>query len=261
MALVVMAIVTAGWSGAPPYLVGAFVAPACLPFRPCGLAGAAAGGLESDQQHHPPTEPIRPSAVSRRSVIVGAIGAGWLAYVPAIVVAQPSSSSTRKGDTGSADARTSLLRATDAWLTTVTSGTPNAAKETARLYSPDAVLWGTVSEEIRDTPAEIEDYFNFFANLKGLSVSDYRPLARVFGDVGVNDGYYTFSWVNDGGEVVRKQARFRFLYRRDPSTPSGWAILDHHSSAMPDAPAALRHGQSFDRDHPLVGSVNRPLER
>lgn len=41
----------------------------------------------------------------------------------------------------------------------MTSGAPDAPGKTAALYAPDGVLWGTVSEEVRDTPDEIYDYF------------------------------------------------------------------------------------------------------
>lgn len=45
------------------------------------------------------------------------------------------------------------------WKDTVTMGTPDAPRKTADLYAMDGVLWGTVSEEVRDTPEEIYDYF------------------------------------------------------------------------------------------------------
>lgn len=45
------------------------------------------------------------------------------------------------------------------WKDTVTLGTEDAPKKTAALYAPDAVLWGTVSEEVRETPEQIYDYF------------------------------------------------------------------------------------------------------
>lgn len=41
----------------------------------------------------------------------------------------------------------------------MTMGTPDAPRKTASLYAMDGVLWGTVSEEVRDTPEEIYDYF------------------------------------------------------------------------------------------------------
>ncbi|CAM9190379.1 unnamed protein product, partial [Discosporangium mesarthrocarpum] len=55
--------------------------------------------------------------------------------------------------------KATVLATTARWRETVTSQTPNAPKETAALYSPDAILWGTVSEEVRGTPQEILDYF------------------------------------------------------------------------------------------------------
>lgn len=38
-------------------------------------------------------------------------------------------------------------------------GAPDTPRKTADLYALDSVLWGTVSEEVRDTPEEIYDYF------------------------------------------------------------------------------------------------------
>ena len=55
--------------------------------------------------------------------------------------------------------RTGVEQTTVRWKDTVTLGTPEASRKTADLYALDAVLWGTVSEEVRDTPAEIYDYF------------------------------------------------------------------------------------------------------
>ena len=43
----------------------------------------------------------------------------------------------------------SVKRATDLWLSTVTSGSSEAAQATAALYAPDAILWGTLSEEVQ----------------------------------------------------------------------------------------------------------------
>ena len=45
------------------------------------------------------------------------------------------------------------------WKDTVTLGTVDAPKKTCALYASDAVLWGTVSEEVRETPDQIYDYF------------------------------------------------------------------------------------------------------
>jgi hypothetical protein len=60
-----------------------------------------------------------------------------------------------------------------------------------------------------------------------------------------NDGYYTFEFTKmENGEPtnVVKRARYSFIYRKDPRTGK-WMIIDHHSSALPNAPASLK--QSF----------------
>ncbi len=55
--------------------------------------------------------------------------------------------------------RKAVAETTNLWKETVTSGTYDAPKKTAALYAPDATLWGTVSEEVRDTPQQIYAYF------------------------------------------------------------------------------------------------------
>lgn len=135
---------------------------------------------------------------------------------------------------------------TKLWLATVTSGRNNAWEQTSALYSRDAVLWGTVSEQVRVTPQEIEDYFKFFAQLQDLRVTSYKGNIRILDDpkntLAANDGYYTFEFTkNENGTPtnVVKRARFSFIYRKDPRSGQ-WTIIDHHSSALPSAPSALK---------------------
>ena len=52
---------------------------------------------------------------------------------------------------------------------------------------------------------------------------------RVYGDVAVNTGYYTFSDVRDGKEVSRP-ARFTMVFR---NRNGKWLIVAHHSSEVP----------------------------
>ncbi|CAM9111622.1 unnamed protein product [Phaeothamnion confervicola] len=143
-----------------------------------------------------------------------------------------------------------VMKSADLWLRTVTSGRRTAPRETAALYASDAALWGTVSAELRDTPLEIRDYFDYFAKLKNLRVSEYKPLVRVYnrgepGAMAINSGYYTFTFQDKDGKRQAgehtKHARYSFTYRREPSMPYGWAIVDHHSSVVPTPPATLRH--------------------
>ncbi|CAM9166772.1 unnamed protein product [Ectocarpus sp. 4 AP-2014] len=138
--------------------------------------------------------------------------------------------------------RRAVAETTVLWKDTVTSGTYDAPKKTAALYAPDGTLWGTVSEEVRDTPQQIYAYFDYFARLPELRVVEYTPVAvRVYGDFAVQAGTYTFSWQADDGTIVEKRARFSFTFRRDnPGTERPWTIVEHHSSSMPTAPAGLK---------------------
>lgn len=45
------------------------------------------------------------------------------------------------------------------WKDTVTMGKEDTPRKVADLYAPDATLWGTVSEEVRDSPEQIYAYF------------------------------------------------------------------------------------------------------
>merc|ERR1712146_98188 len=113
-------------------------------------------------------------------------------------------------------------------------------------------MGGTVSEDIRSNPKDIEIYFEHFARVPGLSLqpSSYRPTIQVFGDVAISSGYYTF--VHDapasapqgqGKSVV--PARFTFVYRRIPDESGAleWHIVNHLSSKFPSAPASLRQAR------------------
>lgn len=95
------------------------------------------------------------------------------------------------------------------------------------------MLWGTVSEEIRDSPASVQQYFDYYASLDSLSVVEgsYQPSIRVFGDVAISSGTSTFRYTEGGVERLVPQ-RFTFVYRRSADSAVGWEIVDHHSSQV-----------------------------
>ena len=98
------------------------------------------------------------------------------------------------------------------------------------LYDPDAVLWGTRSPTLRDSPATVREYFGILRTVP----PSYKAVLgeqriRVYGDVAINTGTYTFSEVRDCKEIVRP-ARFSFVFRK---RNGAWLIVDHHSSAVP----------------------------
>jgi uncharacterized protein (TIGR02246 family) len=102
-----------------------------------------------------------------------------------------------------------------------------------QLYSDDAVLWGTLSPMVRSDRSALRDYFvTAFKVLPGLKVAFGERLIRVYGSTAVNTGYYTFTYVKDG-ETKIFPARYSFTYVKNGEN---WLIVDHHSSAMPQAP-------------------------
>ena len=100
------------------------------------------------------------------------------------------------------------------------------------LYDREAVLWGTRSPKLRDDPQAVREYFQL---LKTVPASYKAVLGeeriRIYGDMAINTGTYTFSELHDGKEVLRP-ARFSFVY---VNRGGHWLIVDHHSSAVPAA--------------------------
>ncbi len=100
-------------------------------------------------------------------------------------------------------------------------------------YADDAVLWGTLSPTVRADRSALREYFvNAFKVLPGLKVTFGDQLIRVYGNTAVNTGYYTFSYIKDGG-ITSLPARYSFTYVKNGER---WLIVDHHSSAMPSTP-------------------------
>ena len=130
-----------------------------------------------------------------------------------------------------------VAETTDIWLDTVTSGSEGVVDEVVALYAEDGLLWGTVSEQVRDTPGEIRDYFEYFAKLPELSVSSYKGCVRMYDEnLAINSGYYTFTYTKDG-QAKEVPARYSFTYHKD--NKNQWEIIEHHSSALPEAPETL----------------------
>ncbi len=108
----------------------------------------------------------------------------------------------------------------------------NAALQTrdagrvAELYATDAILLPTVSNTVRHNHAEISAYFGHFCAKGPRGVIDEANV-RIFADVAISSGLYSFSFA-DGGSA---QARFTFACRR---AGDGWEIIEHHSSRMPE---------------------------
>jgi uncharacterized protein (TIGR02246 family) len=116
--------------------------------------------------------------------------------------------------------------ATEAWRTAYNTRDPSRI---TAMYDSDAVLWGTTAKTVAPNPAAIAEYFKDAGKRPNARVTFGEQHLRVYGDVAVNSGYYTFSDVRDGKEVKRP-ARFTMVFR---NRDGKWLIVAHHSSEVP----------------------------
>lgn len=129
----------------------------------------------------------------------------------------------------SAGPKEDVAAATQAWADAYNS---HDIEQILARYDAEAVLWGTVSPTIRDTPAAFRDYFKSLPGRPQARVVIGEQRIRVYGDTANNSGYYTFSDARDG-QPVTTPARFSLTFRlRD----GRWMIVDHHSSRVPPPP-------------------------
>jgi hypothetical protein len=124
--------------------------------------------------------------------------------------------------------RAEVHAALQEWTEALTNGhdeTPVTA-----LYDKDATVLATFDPKPLETPAEIAAYFHKLTQNPELKATVQSEKIDLFGDAAVASGLYTFSFRKDG-QRVELPARYTFVYRK---TPHGWAIVRHHSSALPD---------------------------
>ena len=129
---------------------------------------------------------------------------------------------------GLAGPREDVGAATQAWIDGMNS---HNTERVVALYDAEAVLWGTRSSTLRDTPTTVRDYFKVLQTVP----SSYKVVLgeqriRIYGDMAINTGTYTISEDRDGKPFIRP-ARFSFVYR---NRDGRWLIVDHHSSAVPE---------------------------
>ncbi|WLG88078.1 SgcJ/EcaC family oxidoreductase [Pseudomonas cucumis] len=117
----------------------------------------------------------------------------------------------------------------DQWNSALKSGNVQSVVD---LYAPNAVLQPTVSNKVRTTPAQIKDYFDHFMALKPVGQINYREIRPLGANVAMDSGVYTFFLTEANGKTRQVQARYTFVYEQ---VGGQWKILNHHSSAMPQA--------------------------
>ena len=130
------------------------------------------------------------------------------------------------GSGGGGGAQGSSALTTGAWQTAYNSRDP--ARITA-MYDTDAVLWGTTAKTIAPNPVAIAEYFKDAGKRPNARVTFGEEFLRVYGDVAVSTGYYTFSDVSDG-KATSRPARYSMVFR---NRGGKWLIVAHHSSVVP----------------------------
>jgi uncharacterized protein (TIGR02246 family) len=116
--------------------------------------------------------------------------------------------------------------ATAAWSAAYNSRDP---ARIAAMYDSDAVLWGTTAKKVAPNPSAIAEYFKDAGKRPNARVTFGEQHLRVYGDIAVSTGYYTFSDVREGKEISRP-ARYSMTFR---NRSGQWLIVAHHSSEVP----------------------------
>lgn len=101
-------------------------------------------------------------------------------------------------------------------------------EEVLKLYDDNAILLPTLSNKIRKTKAELQDYFEHFLSKKELK-AEVKELyiQTVFNnELKADSGTYVFTWKNNQNEYESLNARFTFIIHKGK-------ILEHHSSIEP----------------------------
>src|SRR6266851_7351912 len=113
-----------------------------------------------------------------------------------------------------------VAAATQTWIAGMTA---RDVERVVTLYDSEAVLWGTRSPTLHDTPGAVREYFNILRTVP----SSYKAALgeqriRIYGDIAINTGTYVFSEIRDGTEIIRP-ARFSFVYR---NSGGRWLIIE-----------------------------------
>jgi uncharacterized protein (TIGR02246 family) len=103
-------------------------------------------------------------------------------------------------------------------------------------YAKDATVWGTNALTLRTTPGEVRSFFQSTFRIPNVKIRFDNQTIRVFGNVAVVAGNYTFIAGSSNDEQT-SSARYSFTFLK---TGDRWLIIDHHSSPMPSPRGARR---------------------
>ncbi|HYU14379.1 MAG TPA: SgcJ/EcaC family oxidoreductase [Stellaceae bacterium] len=117
----------------------------------------------------------------------------------------------------------------DRWSATYTA---NDAPALVKLYTPDAILLGTVSPIISEGSAPITAYFARLPGSGNKNAVVERRTMVLGPEAMLVTGFYDFTAIRDGNPVVTP-ARFSMVVVK---RGDDWLIAHHHSSRRPEPP-------------------------
>lgn len=136
-------------------------------------------------------------------------------------------------DGNKADPVREIEDATSSWAKAVT--VKNNPEKVVNHFCSDGILWGTDSKSLRTTPETIDDYFQYFAKIPGITLKEaVMNVAKVTNDVYVNN---VLSTITDDSLDEPRVARMTFIFRRDSDQ---WCIFELHSSGLPEMNEGLK---------------------
>ncbi|NYT68442.1 SgcJ/EcaC family oxidoreductase [Pusillimonas noertemannii] len=112
----------------------------------------------------------------------------------------------------------------DRWNASLQTGDPD---KVVANYAQRSILLPTMSNKLRFSAAEKEDYFHHFLADKPSGRINARMI-EIGCNTALDAGIYTFTFASTGKQVV---ARYTYTYNWDGRQ---WLITSHHSSAMPE---------------------------
>ena len=136
-----------------------------------------------------------------------------------------SAPATSPTETCKAASREEIAGLFDRWNRSLQSGDPH---QVVGNYADGSILLPTLSNKVRVTAEEKEDYFHHFLENKPVGRIDWRSI-EIGCNTAVDSGLYTFVYGTTGAQV---KARYTYTYRWNGSQ---WLITSHHSSGMPES--------------------------
>jgi MFS superfamily sulfate permease-like transporter len=96
-------------------------------------------------------------------------------------------------------------------------------------YAPDGLLWGTFAKDLRAGHFHIRRYFEHLFELDDVHVHFESGETRQYNDIFIRSGAYRFTYLKKG-KRIEVPARYSFVCKKEPT---GWYIVEHHSSEFP----------------------------